>query len=309
VPRIEFREISLLKKELDGHFVTLIFDGTTRIGEAVNVCARFITDDFELVQRLVAFKTTEKSMDGPGLSRFINEIVQKQLQLDSDLIVGGARDSCSTNHAAMRLMEHNYASMQDLLCIAHTLSHTGEHADLPVLDGFMTPWLTLISLSSAAKTIWKGLIGVAMKGYSTIRWWSRWECIVAIATNFGSLPNYVQTLVDRGIGDATTTNMQQTVRTNLNVLSCEAAAAMDLKILCETTHRMEGDRLEILLVYREVDAIITLGQTFGASPSDMPNLAAVLRKQCKIKVGTPILEKMGDLHGQGDQGDRVQVHR
>ena len=297
VPRIEEREFSTLRKELDGHFVTLTFDGTTRIGEVVNVVARYVTDDFILIQRLVAVKTAKKAMKGDELSRFMNQIVQRGLQLDASLVVGGSRDSCSTNGVAIRLMETNYQAMQDLLCISHTLSHTGEHADFQVLDAFMTPWLTLVTNHPMAKTIWKGLLGVAMKGFSKIRWWSRWECIVEIATNYGALPDYIQTLTDRDIGDKTTKKLAEVVRTQSDELAREAAAAMDLRILCEATHRMEGDNLEILVVFPELTAILTLGLTFGDKSVDVPNLAAVLRKQCKIKVGTPIYEYIQQKDG------------
>ena len=48
VPQIEAREIKRIIKELFRHHFSVIFYGTTRLGEAINMVTRSITDDFEI---------------------------------------------------------------------------------------------------------------------------------------------------------------------------------------------------------------------------------------------------------------------
>ena len=60
VPKVEAKEFATVLDEISGMLVTAIFDGTTRVGEALNVILRYCTADFHVVQRLVAFVTLQK---------------------------------------------------------------------------------------------------------------------------------------------------------------------------------------------------------------------------------------------------------
>ena len=59
IPQIEDREIKRILKELLEQNFAVIFDGTTRLSEAINIVTRSITNDFMIRMRLVAFKTTK----------------------------------------------------------------------------------------------------------------------------------------------------------------------------------------------------------------------------------------------------------
>ena len=202
VPNIEEFELVRLRKELVGQRVCVIYDGTTRLGECIAVLLRWCPVGFtKIEQRLVALRTTEKHMDGDELGALINTILGTTCQVQTINVVCGARDSCSTNGKAMRNLAPMYINMEAILCISHTLSHCGEHVDLPVLNDFMTPWLGLVQHHPSARSIWKQQLGGAMKGYSTIRWCSREECSNEIAKNFGALPDFVDRLLEDEIGE------------------------------------------------------------------------------------------------------------
>ena len=64
-------EMARLLAELDGQRYSLAFDGTTRLGEALNVVARFCTEQFVLEQRLVRFVTLAQHADGAALAGVI----------------------------------------------------------------------------------------------------------------------------------------------------------------------------------------------------------------------------------------------
>mmetsp|Transcript_23675 Transcript_23675/g.51033 ORF Transcript_23675/g.51033 Transcript_23675/m.51033 type:complete len:83 (-) Transcript_23675:856-1104(-) len=82
--------------------------------------------------------------------------------------------------------------MENILCISHTLSHCGEHVELPTLNEFLTLWLGLVQDHPSARARWKNKLGGAMKGFSSIRWCSREEVsneISKISGCFGSKPS------------------------------------------------------------------------------------------------------------------------
>ena len=51
IPKIEKAELDLLVSELKDQYIGIAFDGTSRLGEAINVTARWCSADFEIVMR------------------------------------------------------------------------------------------------------------------------------------------------------------------------------------------------------------------------------------------------------------------
>ena len=69
VPAIYKQDLDLLKSELTGMFLSVIFDGTTRYGEAMAILVRFVDAGFCVQQRLVRMQLVEKSMCGQEVAR------------------------------------------------------------------------------------------------------------------------------------------------------------------------------------------------------------------------------------------------
>lgn len=119
IPLVEEREYKLLKMELHSHFLGIAFDGTSRLGEAVNVVGRFCTDKFEIVHRLLRFLTTKLHMKGSEFATMITRVVVLELGIDPALLVNIARDSVAVNGAAARiLLESPFSCAENQLCIA-----------------------------------------------------------------------------------------------------------------------------------------------------------------------------------------------
>lgn len=81
IPQIEKNEIKKLIGELSDEFVSTQFDGTTRLGEAINVINRWCTAEFELRQRLTLFQTVLKHLNAPRLSALIASHLLRELQV------------------------------------------------------------------------------------------------------------------------------------------------------------------------------------------------------------------------------------
>jgi hypothetical protein len=235
IPLIQERELKRLRKELLKQWFALIFDGTTRLGEAINMVTRSITDEFQICMRLIAFKTLKVHVDGPGLYRLILKTLQMDLGLNLDDCVAWGRDSCATNGVAVdNLMPHSTNAVS-MLCFSHTLHNSGKHLKLSVLDEFMTAWLQLVAQPGAAKLRWQAILGGSMASYSKVRWWSRWDIMNEIATNFGAIPPFIASLDADGIGDATTQKMLDVVTNRRSTLELELAAVMSCERLCKAT--------------------------------------------------------------------------
>lgn len=63
VPKIEAKELALINSELCDEYVGFSFDGTTRLGEAVNTTGRWCSVIFEIKMRLVDFTTLKLHMN------------------------------------------------------------------------------------------------------------------------------------------------------------------------------------------------------------------------------------------------------
>lgn len=81
IPKIEEHELTRLKTEMQGQFVSTQFDGTTRLGEAINVVNRWCTAKFELMQRLTLFQTTLTHVNAPKLAALIGKHLMTTMQV------------------------------------------------------------------------------------------------------------------------------------------------------------------------------------------------------------------------------------
>ncbi|KAK3269440.1 hypothetical protein CYMTET_22115 [Cymbomonas tetramitiformis] len=125
VPKIEALEFAALNKELQGESVFLMYDGTRRLGEAINVVGRFCSESFALVQRLLSFQTLSASPDNAALSTTLSNVATKQLDLDYEAV-------------------------------------SGERVGFAAKREFVTAWLILVQNNNTAKTKWKALTSQAM---------------------------------------------------------------------------------------------------------------------------------------------------
>lgn len=81
IPLIHEREVAMIHSELSTQYICFIFDGTTRLGEAVNVVYRYCTADFVICHRLVDFTTTKAHMNGAELAQHLNEVLTSKMKL------------------------------------------------------------------------------------------------------------------------------------------------------------------------------------------------------------------------------------
>ena len=185
IPTVREMEMSCVRSDLDLpkpgiasatlHNYSIIFDGTTRLGEAIAIILRFVNADWQIIQRLVRIDVVAKSVDAAQLSQVLLECLFTHLQLRGQQIKAIMRDGASVNGAAVRNLQEFMPSVMNVLCFSHTLDNVGQHFNTPILDTFGQKWIRLFSVSHKAKLRWKDQTGQAAKSFSETRWWSRWE--------------------------------------------------------------------------------------------------------------------------------------
>jgi len=114
--------------------VSVIFDGTSRLGQALTLVLRFIGVDWTIEQRLVRVQLLAKSLSGEEIAREIISVLSTAYGIGSNRLLACMRDGASTNNVAVRTLSIFYPYMLDVKCFSHTLDRVGEHFDIPVLE-------------------------------------------------------------------------------------------------------------------------------------------------------------------------------
>ena len=139
IPFVLEEEQSLIKKDLStATACTVIFDGSTRLGEALAIIIRYIDSEWAIQQRLVRFHTLPKSLNASQLARELLTCILTQLNVKQDMLVGAVRDGAAVNGAAIRhVKEIMYPDVVDIVCASHTLDNIGKHFQTATLDEFV----------------------------------------------------------------------------------------------------------------------------------------------------------------------------
>ncbi|KAL3893346.1 MAG: hypothetical protein SGPRY_014297 [Prymnesium sp.] len=120
-----------------------------------------------------------------------------------------------------------------------------------------------------------------------------------LAENFSKLPAFLDELDKKQYGNASRAKLCTLMATHRDSLELELAAMLDMRELVKTTYELEGDRLELLLVYDRIERLRKFGDFLRSNQSDglLPNVDATLRARIKLVTGAK-LSKYFNVHGQ-----------
>ena len=138
VPFILKEEETCLKQELQGKQVGVIFDGTTRLGEAMTIILQYVSDSWTLEQCLVRIQLLSKSMTGEEIARELINVLSVTYSFGSDQLIAAMRDRAAVNNVAMRTLAVVYSKLLDVGCFSHTIDRVGQHIKTPILSEFST---------------------------------------------------------------------------------------------------------------------------------------------------------------------------
>ena len=119
IPFILKEKQTTIKEELTDKYISAIFDGTTRLGEAMAVVFRFVSKEWTLEQHLVKLQMLAKSMKGEEIARELIHVPSTDYTIDLSHLVAAMHDRASVNDAAMRVVKV-IPNLLDVGCF-HTL--------------------------------------------------------------------------------------------------------------------------------------------------------------------------------------------
>lgn len=91
VPFILQQERSKIRSEIQGKHKSVIFEGTTRLGEILAIIVRFV-DDWKVVQRVVRLEFIQKSVTGKELARELSSTLSVTLHIESNNLISTIHD-------------------------------------------------------------------------------------------------------------------------------------------------------------------------------------------------------------------------
>lgn len=272
LPFIHNQEIKMLKEEIASKPLSIIFDGTTHVCEAMVLVVRFISGEWELQQRVCRLQLLAKSMTGEEVARQLITVLSTELGIASDLVIAAMRDRASVNDVAMRTVAVLYHNILDIGCFSHTIDHVGERMATPVLDEFSRGWVNMFSRSPKAKLAWRSRTGISPCSYSPTRWWSRFEVLRQLHDTFGDVPDFLRT-------DVTTSGAKAMLQIiddppKARKLQMELSMTIDaMEPFARVTYLLEGDGPLALQAYEHVTTLFR-----AISTSHYPNANAMAKK-------------------------------
>ncbi|CAB4023964.1 RNA-directed DNA polymerase from transposon BS [Paramuricea clavata] len=259
-------------EELTGREISIVFDGTTRLGGALVIIVRFLDSEWKIQQRLLRFLLLANSLAGEEVAREIISVLAREYGVATELPVATMRDRASVNNVAVRTIKVIFPNILDIGCFSHTLDHVGEKFDTPVLTKFIKHWVSLFAHSPHAKLLWKDRTGKSLTTYSPTRWWSQWECIKQdLFLFYPHVTAFLTANRDTGTAPATTRKLLDIIANSEAKLKIEIAATVDAgEPFVKKTYSLEGDGPLVLEAY---DAIIELANCVRLM--HMPNVTQI----------------------------------
>lgn len=141
------KEIQDTKQATEGKLVSVIFDGTMHICEALVIVLRYVDDNWQIKQLVCRLMLVAKSMTGKEVARQLIAALSTELSIQANLVVAFTRDRASVNNVAMRTISILYNSMVNIGCLSHTLDHVGKNMNTPILEELTKHWISLFSHS------------------------------------------------------------------------------------------------------------------------------------------------------------------
>ena len=235
IPFVLEEEYKSISKEILGKELSIIFDGTTRDGEALAVLTRFV-QDWEVKVRLVRFQLVKSSVNGDELARIIIEVLHRKLNVPQGYVLAAMRDRAPVNTKALQTVSVLYPEMLDVGCISHFLDRVGTKCNTPVLKQFMTKW-NLIFTSMKGRRVRKEVSGKAMPQYNAIRWWSYWECVKVVFEEWSHITMFLES--NEEFADTSRQRLSRILMQNAVQLRVDLPSFMELEKFVKATYTLE----------------------------------------------------------------------
>ena len=103
IPSILQKEKETFKSELsEAKAVSTVFDGSTRLGEALGIIVRFVDSQWNVQQRLVRLQVLAKSLKAEELALCLIQVLTVEYSIQPGALLAAMKDGESVNQAALQ---------------------------------------------------------------------------------------------------------------------------------------------------------------------------------------------------------------
>ena len=289
IPFVLSEERRKIKTEIEGLPVAVIFDGTSRLGEALAVIVRFVdSSTLNIHQRLLKMQLLAKSLAGEEVARELLSVLSTEFGVISKNLFAVMHDRASVNSVAVRNMKVLYPLFMDIGCYSHTIDHVGDKFNTQILHEFGILWVSLFSHSYNARLLWRTKTSQSIKSFSPTRWWSRWEVYDQLLNLFGDVHPFLRD--NRDLAPSTRSKLLNLLDDNQKNVKLQAAVIDAGAPFVRATYRLEGDGALVLSSY---DEIFSLHEAIRMA--HFPNLTAL---STKLSSGNATLAQQYEQYGR-----------
>lgn len=262
IPFILESEIKQIKESIH---ISVIFEGTTHVCEALVVVVRYVDDDWVIQEKVCRLMLLAKSLSGEEVARQLITALSTQLSVPAHLVLAFMRDRAAVNGVAMRTVSILYNKMIDIGCFSHTLDLVWQKMNIPILSEFVKHWISLFSHSPKTRLAWKEQTSLPVPSYSAT--------MHRIHDSFGDVDTFVR---NEELPTATASKLISILddQPKCHKLKMELAITIDaMELFVKTTYTLEGDGPLALSAYEHVKALYS-----HVTLEHYPNTAAVAKQ-------------------------------
>ena len=125
IPALHDREIKRVKSAIAGKPISITFDDTKKVCEAMVIIVRVVDADFSIHQYSARLMLAAKSLTRGQITHTCVHTVATAYQVQPTFILAAMHDRASVNDVAVRTIRPLYLGLMDVGCFAHTINHVG----------------------------------------------------------------------------------------------------------------------------------------------------------------------------------------
>jgi hypothetical protein len=203
IPTVRDLEVDAIRQELSQlqslsqgrPFISIIFDGSTKVEEAYVILFRWVEPtNMRIHQRLVAVELLDKSVNGAELGALILVTVLHKYHVDPKMVAAVICDGAPVNRTAYEMCLPSFSLASNILCHAHAANLVGNKAtaQLSLAKEFFNHWNSLTE-SLFAKKVWLSQKPRRPKRKSRVRWGSEYSVALDVLHNFNAVLHVIGT--------------------------------------------------------------------------------------------------------------------
>lgn len=269
--------------EFKGKDVLLTWDSTPRHDDVCAVLLSYITDDFNVVDRLASLQLFGRQLDGREWVDVILKALERY-QVSRLQVLFGNSDRGGPNKPCVRTLEKVCTKMVHSWCIPHTLNRVGLKVSFPVLVDFQKHWNAVFKKSSAAQHIFWSICKQSWRRKSKVKWWTSFDQLEQVfRVGFVSIGKVLDLVKASGYAKKTIDPLlslwKEQAGERSDLVYSLAAYHDVLEPFVITTHFLESAQFIAPFVYEKLSALEVHSQRVLRArecPAELPNLFALL---------------------------------